>query len=88
MARRDAEEIRSQAFRLLDQSHAADSPVDADAMRQEAAVMASLAIAAEMGDLRDAVIKVASALEDFDGHGAGVHLHYISDYLEKIADRR
>jgi hypothetical protein len=41
----------------------------------------------KLRNLREVVNGVESALTDQDNHGAGTHLHYISDWLEKISKR-
>ncbi|WP_422749477.1 hypothetical protein [Micromonospora sp. WMMD1219] len=59
--------------------------LDADDLRRYGAAYAALAVAQELGELRDAVSGVESALKDNDNIGAGDHLKYISDWLNKIS---
>lgn len=75
-----------QAATALELSHATD-PGDAATLRQEATVLAMLAIAEEVGKVRDSIGSVQMALEDQDGFGAGIHLHHISDWLERISKK-
>jgi hypothetical protein len=63
-------------------------PNNAAVMRQEATVLAMLAIAEEIAQAREYIGGVKMALEDNDGFGAGLHLHYISDWLKDISERR
>jgi hypothetical protein len=63
-------------------------PDTAAVLRQEASVHAMLAIAEELADLREQVGTVRLALEDAAGNGAGLHLHYISEWLKDISERR
>lgn len=63
-------------------------PNDAAVMRQEAIVLAMLAIAEEIAEVRGHIGGVQRALEDTEGFGAGLHLHYISDWLKDIAEKR
>ncbi|MGI5153481.1 hypothetical protein ACQEVC_45380 [Plantactinospora sp. CA-294935] len=53
-----------------------------------AQVHAIIAVAEELGRLRDSVDAVASGLRDRDNGTAGTHLYYISDWLKDIAERR
>lgn len=65
-----------------------DTDPQAAALHAQQAVMAAvLAVADEITALRESVEGVQSALEDRDGFGVGIHLHYISDWLEKISKR-
>jgi hypothetical protein len=45
------------------------------------------AVAEELSAVREMVQDIGEALKDRDGHGAGTHLHYISDWLERISSR-
>lgn len=81
----------AQAATLL--AHAQDA--DPEAKSEDVALMvqfaqahATIAVAAELGQLRESVEGVADALKDNDGFGAGDHLHYISDWLKTISERR
>ena len=85
---RDAQVFRLNAIRLLEQAGESADPVEIASLCQQASGWAAVCVSAELSDIRNDVLGIKGALEDFDGHGAGVHLHYISDYLEKLADRR
>lgn len=48
---------------------------------------ALLAVFTQLRDLRGDVAGVEQALKDRDGFGPADHLRYVSEWLEKIADR-
>lgn len=56
-------------------------------LRQEAQVLALLAIADELSAIRETVTGIEKNLEDNDGYPVGTHLRYINDWLERIAKR-
>lgn len=64
------------------------SPEKAQILRLEAVTLGLLAVANEVRELREAVSWAGEALHDPHGGGsAGASLHYISDFLKKIAER-
>ncbi|MET9301795.1 hypothetical protein ABZX66_20975 [Micromonospora aurantiaca] len=64
------------------------APDKAQALRLEAVTLGLLAVAHEMRELREAVSWAGEALVDPHGGGnAGANLHYIADFLKKIAER-
>lgn len=73
------------ATNLLNSAAIEMGPVEAAAKRQEATVHAMLAIVSELSGIRDEIANVDGALRDVSGHGAGVALDHISDWLEKIS---
>lgn len=76
------------ASTLLEEAQNTDlDPGEAAVMRQEATVLAMLAIAEQLDGVRDTIGSVRDALTDNDNYGAGTHLHYISDWLERISGR-
>ncbi|WP_231956735.1 MULTISPECIES: hypothetical protein [unclassified Actinoplanes] len=81
MRLREAEKIRQDALELIDSANKCSNVGDAAVLAQQASAMATLAVAAELGDLRDSVLGVKSALGDQDGYGAAGHLRFISDWL-------
>lgn len=64
----------------VDSAHAA-------VLRQEATILAVLAVAEELSLVRDEVAAAADALKDQNGFGAGIHLSHAADWLERIAKR-
>lgn len=63
-----------------------DSP-DAFLAVQLAQAWATVAVATELRSVRESIDSVTEALVDQDGFGVGLHLHYVSDWLKKIAER-
>ncbi|MGW0215547.1 hypothetical protein ACWDXH_14250 [Micromonospora chokoriensis] len=56
-------------------------------LRRYGAAYATLAMAQELSDLREALSGVEGALKDQDHIGIGAHARYISEALERIAKR-
>lgn len=79
-----------QAADLLDQVHRlkvdpTGPALNKEALIQEALAHAVLAVAKELAAVREQVGEVEAALRGPDEDGAGMSLHYISDWLEKIS---
>jgi hypothetical protein len=76
------------AVELLENSRApGTTDPDAARWRQEAQVVAMIAIAEELSEIKGYLGNVKDALEDQDGFGVGTHARYAGDWLEKISDR-
>lgn len=65
-----------------------DDPDHAAVLRQEATVLAMLALVEEVASVREHVESVADALKNPDGVDTGTSLSYISDWLKVLAERR
>ncbi len=81
-------DLSQQAKDLLAQARGASAdPQEAQALRLEAIAVAILSVTREISDLRDSVAQVSNVLDGPGASDTATSLHYISDWLEKIADK-
>lgn len=80
--------LSDQALQRLDQADQAESPETAAALRQEAAVFATLAVAKQLEDVRESIDNMKDNLEDQQGFGVGWHMNYVVDSLKDISRRQ
>jgi hypothetical protein len=80
--------LSQRAEALLARARDADAdPQEAQALRMEAITVAILAATEQINDLRDSVVQVSNVLDGPGAFDTGSGLYYISESLEKIADK-
>lgn len=89
MPRPQRKTYADRANELLEESQRNGVEPDlAGILRQEASILATLAVAEAVDRARDEIGSVADALKDQDGYGVGGHLRNVGDWVEKIAKDR